>query len=99
MKNYDPKTWIIPPQKFCKCCGKEISRYGQNDQCSGCAQRVVIRPSRDELKNLIFTQSFEAIGRLYKVSGTTIVNWCKFYNLPFHRKEIATYSVEKWQKI
>ena len=73
---------------YCCDCGKEISKGAS--LCAECHQNRIrsIRPSRNELEALIYDKSFEAIGRLYGVTGKAITKWCLSYGLPSTRKEI-----------
>ena len=54
---------------------------------------------RDELKVLIRTTSFTAIGKKYGVSDNAVRKWCKTCNLPYRKKDINSYSDEEWEKI
>lgn len=84
--------------KFCIDCGVEIGATSL--RCNHCNainnRKVVNRPNREELKQLIKTNSFLSIGKRYGVSNTTIVKWCKKYNLPHTKKSIQQYSNEEW---
>lgn len=85
---------------YCIDCGKEISKG--STRCVECAQlasRKAERPDRETLKNLIRTQTFESIGRMYEVDGNAIRKWCDRENLPRTKKEINTYSDEEWAVI
>lgn len=85
---------------YCIDCGKEISKG--STRCVECAQlasRKAERPDRETLKNLIRTQTFESIGRMYEVDGNAIRKWCDRENLPRTKKEINTYSDEEWAAI
>lgn len=89
---------------YCLDCGKEISRGAVRcTECAGRAQsKKVIESiiSREELKKKIRTQTFESIAKEYgKKSGNTVKKWCKYYNLPYMKKEINQYSDEEWEKI
>ena len=57
------------------------------------------KPSREILKNQIRTLSFCEIGRRYAVSDNTIRKWCKGFDLPFKKSEIANYTDEDWSNI
>lgn len=85
---------------FCTDCGKEVS-YGAK-KCPECfqqGQRTTIRPSRDELKNLIRTTPFTQIGKMYNVSDNAIRKWCDSYNLPRKSSDIKKYTDEDWLNI
>ena len=61
--------------------------------------RTVVRPNRDELKQLIRTKSFLQIGKMYGVSDNAIRKWCDFENLPRKKGEINKYTDEEWALI
>ena len=85
---------------FCVDCGKKITY--QAKRCASCAQKAqqrCIRPSREELKELIRTKSFVEIGRRYSVSDNAIRKWCKKEGLPSKRRDINSYSDEEWENI
>lgn len=72
-KNKKDKT------KYCKNCGKEISKWSKSGLCQDCAhkkQYKVEHPPKDKLEIEILTNSYEALGRKYGVSGRTIKKWC-----------------------
>ena len=88
--------------KKCKICGNKIEKkYGE--YCNNCYQKitrkVINRPSREELKNMIYKQTFTSIGEKYQVKDNTIRKWCKSYKLPYTKKEINSYTNEEWQLI
>ena len=62
-------------------------------------QRMVERPSREELKQLIRTTPFTTIAKQYGVTDNAIRKWCDFENLPRTKKEINSYSDEEWELI
>ena len=51
-------------------------------------RKVQNRPSKEKLWEMIHTKSFEKIGRMYGVCGGTIKKWCKFYGLPYLKRDI-----------
>ncbi len=97
LKSKIPKTRKIA---YCKRCGKVV--HIGSDYCVECAhflQRRTDRPSRNKLKELIRTQSFRAIGRLYSVSDNTISKWCESYELPNKKKFIKNINDLDWLEI
>ena len=102
LKQLDDGSYIVNSlsNNVCSICG------GHKDykaklclNCSQIAQRKVDRPSREELKSLIRTQSFEALGRQFGVDGNAIRKWCDKEKLPRTKKEIKKYSDEEWAAI
>lgn len=88
-------------KNYCIDCGIEILQ--SSIRCPACAakqkgllSRKTIRPNREELKQLIRTQSFSALGRKYDVTDNAIRKWCESYSLPKTKKEIAKYSDKEW---
>ena len=67
--------------------------------CAAKANRIVDRPSRDELKTLIRTMPFTQISVRYNVSDNTIRKWCDAENLPRTKKEINSYSDAQWELV
>ena len=88
---------------YCKDCGIEISKNAT--YCRSCAgkrnasKKIVIKPSREELKNMIKTSNFTQIGKEFNVSDNAVRKWCDSYNLPRHSKDIKKYSEEEWEEI
>lgn len=85
---------------YCSDCGKKISRNSiRCPHCNGVNNRIIERPTREELKKLIRTESFVSIGRKFNKSDNTIRKWCISYNLPSKTNEIKKISEEDWLKI
>lgn len=85
---------------YCKKCGKIISSKAQ--YCRDCfcqQQRVVERPSREELKDMIRTLPFTHIANNYNITDNSVRKWCDSYRLPRTKKEINSYSDEEWKDI
>lgn len=85
----------------CKFCGLRISKKATH--CIDCSnklinksisQRKVERPSKEELLQLILTKPFLQIGNDYGVSDNAIRKWCKYYDLPYRKKDIEEYIKE-----
>ena len=84
----------------CSQCGVDITRYSSSGLCPACVaknSRAVKRPSREELKNLIRTESFVAIGNLFGVTDNAIRKWCKAENLPFRKADIQ--KIQNWEEV
>lgn len=67
--------------KIKRCdCGKEI--YDSSNYCMNCysrKNRVVERPSYEQLKNEIDETSQNMVAKMYNVSWHTITKWLKYY--------------------
>lgn len=88
---------------YCRYCGKEIPYSGSNstrvcDECSKKQKTKIEKPDRETFKKEIRNNSFKSLARKYNISDNGIRTWCKQYNLPFHKKEIDSYSDEEWSK-
>lgn len=84
----------------CKICNKPISRGAEHcEDCAKLVSRLVERPTREELKELIRNKSFTEIGSKYKVSDNAIRKWCIQENLPSKKTVIKQLSDEEWQKV
>lgn len=85
---------------YCIDCGKEIGKGALRCiSCANKAQQTCERPSRQILKDMIRTMSFEAIGRKYGVSGNAIRKWCIQNDLPSKKSDIKQFSDEMWAQI
>lgn len=85
---------------YCKNCGKIISSKAERClKCNGLVQRIINRPSREELKMLIRTKPFTQIALEFSLSDNAIRKWCDNYKLPRTKKEINSYSDEEWELI
>ena len=82
---------------YCKTCGATITKGATYCvDCGNKAKQIVERPSREELKQLVYSTSFVQLGQQFGVSDKTISKWCASYGLPNKRAEIKTYSIEEW---
>ena len=93
---------LNPIKRKCSQCGVSITRYSQSGLCEICSRktrRIVERPSREELKDLIRNLSFVEIGKQFQVSDNAIRKWCDSYNLPRKKADIIKYSDAEWSKI
>lgn len=85
---------------YCKRCGKLLNNNTTYCvECGQIVQRVVERPTREELKNLIRTKPFTQIGKVYGVTDNSIRKWCKLENLPTKKSDINFFTDQEWEKI
>jgi len=95
-----PQKKIKIEPNHCIDCGKIIdSRSQRCEDCEHKRQRRAEWPQRDELKKLIRSKSFCAIGKQFNVSDNTIRKWCKNYNLPTKKSKIKQYSDKEWEEV
>jgi predicted amidophosphoribosyltransferase len=67
---------------LCPICGKWIKNKKYcSGNCAHYANRKVLRPSREELEEILRKESLVSIGRKYRVSDNTIKKWAKGYGL------------------
>ncbi len=98
--NLEPKK-----ENYCAVCGKTISRNAT--YCIDCIKKIqknssgieVNNLTKEKLKDLIRTENFTTIGKLFNVSDNTIRKWCKDFSLPSTKIEINKYTDEEWRNI
>lgn len=89
-KNYWVVDGVISYEEniksYCVDCGIEISK-GSN-RCIHCYKKYIknivksdIKPDKDTLKLLLQQHSYEAIGRMYNVTGKAVRKWADSYGL------------------
>lgn len=94
---YDKKT---KHYTYCIDCGKIIDHSATRcEECFHKAQRVVERPDRETLKEMVRNLPFTQIGKNFNVSDNAIRKWCKSENLPYKKNKINAFSDEEWSKI
>lgn len=94
------KIRVLPPTT-CKLCGA-IKKDRSSTYCINCGHKIqqkCHRPSREELKTMIRTESFLSLGKKFNVSDNAIRKWCVYYGLPKRKKDINNYSDEEWGKV
>ena len=67
--------------------------------CSQKVRRKVERPSREKLKELIYSTPFTTLAAQFGVSDKAIVKWCMAYGLPHRKADIKKYTYEAWLKL
>ena len=75
---------------ICKKCGKPISYNTKNHLCKDCytkTTRLVERPSKEQLYQMIKDTNFSAVGRRFGVCDNTIRKWCASYGLSTKAKD------------
>ena len=84
---------------YCIDCKKELK--GNWKRCRKCSNKYQmssvdkIPVDRDTLKQLIRTDPFTQIGRMYSVTDNTIRKWCAKFNLPKKSSDIKKYTDEE----
>lgn len=88
-------------KNYCIRCGKEIlsSKAKYCPECKHFMDRVVERPSREELKQLIRTKKFTEIAASYGVSDNAIRKWCDLEGLPRKKTDIKNIDDKDWELI
>jgi hypothetical protein len=78
--NYIPRTKKV---KCCIDCGIDISKTAcRCNQCAAIKQHSHrIKPSKEELENLLWELPFTKIGKKYEVSDNAIRKWCRSYGI------------------
>ncbi len=78
----DERVRIIQPTGKCPICNDDV--YGTkycSIQHASFGNRVTVRPSKEELEDLLKGMSYCAIGRKYGVSDVAIRKWAKRYEI------------------
>lgn len=95
----DVQSKYLRETRYCSECGAPITQYSSSGKCLSCSHKSTIKPDREILKQLVYTTSFEEIGRQYGVSGKAVQKWCVSYGLPSKRAEIKQYTSKEWLEL
>lgn len=75
--------------KYCKDCGKILLSENSSGYCNVCLPkytRKTIRPSMEELKELLKNNSLNKIGKIYGVTHGSVKKWAIHYGLMWKNK-------------
>ena len=87
---------------YCEKCGEKIS--SGHKYCKSCASQMrgekqrngVKKPTKEELQQLVYNNTFADLGKQFNVDRSTISKWLKAYGLPYNKKDIKNFSKEEW---
>jgi hypothetical protein len=82
-----------PTIGVCPVCENSFTvARGRESFCSSTCfyvnNRVVARPSKEELRSLIYQWNFVQLGKRFGVSDNAVRKWCKAYGLPYKKRDI-----------
>lgn len=89
----------IKDQGSIKIVGKNICPYCKSNlksirakMCIECHMKKTREniPTKAELEKYIYNLPFTQIGEMYGVSDNAVRKWCKYYGLPYRRKDIKS---------
>lgn len=75
---------------YCKKCNKQIEKIGKTGLCKRCQteqSRLVERPLKENLEQLLRENNFSKVGKMFGVSDNAIRKWCKNYGLSTRAKD------------
>ena len=88
----DGDVWVakIHKNRVCPVCKTNI-KDNHADMCISCylKKKSSNIPSKEILMNLLLEYPMTQIGKMYGVSSNSVKKWCKKYNLPFLKNDIA----------
>lgn len=88
----DGDVWVamINENYICPICNINIKTLDAN-MCINCYLKAKSSniPPKEILLDLILNYHMTQIGKMYGVSDNAVRKWCKKYNLPFLKKDIA----------
>lgn len=87
--------------KEVKCiCGKTFvqNHRGQkycSIKCLNVSKITSKRPSKEELEDMVITKSLSEIGRIYNVTCTSVIKWCKKYGIKYKKDKIQEKKIKR----
>lgn len=72
---------------FCSCGNKVYEKGNKCVPCINLKNRVVERPTKEQLTLELQNTNFSEVGRKYGVSDNTIRKWCKYYEMSTKSKD------------
>lgn len=92
----DEDVWVakIHKNRVCPICMTNIKDNHAN-MCISCylKKKSSCIPSKEILMDLILKYPMTQIGKMYGVSSNSVKKWCKKYDLPFLKNDIAKLKV------
>lgn len=82
-------------RNLCPICGKEKSKT--SSVCIDCCNKNKRKgiPAKEELESLLKLKvPFTNIGDMYGVSDNAVRKWCKYYCLPFRKKDLNKFVAD-----
>lgn len=84
-------------KRHCVCCGNIISRNTRGFLCVDCYKKEIHKiskiPNKEELYQLLLTNSFITVGKMFGVSDNAVRKWCDTYSIPRHSKYYRSVSI------
>lgn len=78
-------------KEICPHCGRLKVKSASLCQVCELQKRRQSIPSRNQLSTDLLTMNMLNIGNKYNVSDNAVRKWCKYYGLPYKRKDILAY--------
>jgi hypothetical protein len=96
--NYQPKNKKISICGVCQKNKKTLKSLSCND-CHRKKGKVAIKPTKEELENLIKEMPMTKIGEKYGVSDNAVKKWCKKYNIVLENRRGYWTKIKKTKLI
>lgn len=95
------KPEIKESKNKCKICGKKLWSDNKTKICLECQKKEKVKeyPTKEDLKNKIRNSTLKETWEYFHLSRKKLTSCCKYYNLPYIKEIIDSYSEEEWNKI